>query len=300
MRHSTDSAGNDARPTGDVFPLPTRSVGYQAAVSITRPANTTAYTAGDVIGVDGGTAQVETATAAGTITGSGDAAVIVTGALIAGSPLTVPVAVLEDDTAAEWAAKVRTALGDVAAITDAYTVGGSTTAISLTAKTPAANDTTLNISLDNDTCTGITTAATSANTTAGSLSSTNAGSAILEFENIGPEGGMVRIVGASLRVDVDAVPTGMTTMRLALYDAAPAAILDNAAFDLAAADRAKFLGFVDLGTVVDEGSTLFVQTDSLSKQVKLADGSTSLFGVLTTVGGYTPASATVHDCNGPQ
>lgn len=114
-----------------------------------------------------GTPQVETATAAGTITGDGDAAVVVTGAGITGSPVTVNVPVLNGDTAAVWAGKVRTALAANAAITALYTVGGSTTAISLTKIVAAANDATLNISLDNGTCTGITTAATSANTTPG-------------------------------------------------------------------------------------------------------------------------------------
>lgn len=115
----------------------------------------------------GGTAQIETATAAGTITGNGDATVIVTAAGVTGSPITVPVAVLNTDTASAWATKVRTALGLNAAITALYTVGGSTTSITLTRTIPAANDATLNISLDNGTCTGITTALTSANTTAG-------------------------------------------------------------------------------------------------------------------------------------
>ena len=48
-----------------------------------------------------------------------------------------------------------------------YTVGGSTTAITLTRIAARHNDSTLNISLDNGTCTGITPALTSANTTAG-------------------------------------------------------------------------------------------------------------------------------------
>lgn len=115
----------------------------------------------------GGTAQVETATAAGTITVSGNATVIVTSPLITGSPLTVPVAVTSGDTAATWAGKVRTALGAVTAITDHFTVGGSTTAVVLTALVAAINDETLNISLANGTCTGITDAPTSDNTTAG-------------------------------------------------------------------------------------------------------------------------------------
>lgn len=111
--------------------------------------------------------QVETATAAGTITLTGNATVTVTGARITGSPLAVSVAVLDTDTAATWAGKARAALAAVTAITDVYTVGGASTAISLTEIVPTNNDGTLNIALDNGTCTGITPAASSANTTAG-------------------------------------------------------------------------------------------------------------------------------------
>jgi len=129
-----------------------------------------------------GTAQVETATAAGTIggAGAGNASVVVTSAGMSGSPITLSVAVANSDTATLWAAKVRTALNANAVIAARFTVGGSTTAISLTRKATStytlngtsvpvypATDATLNISLDNGTCTGITTAATSANTTAG-------------------------------------------------------------------------------------------------------------------------------------
>jgi len=127
-----------------------------------------------------GTAQVETATAAGTITTAGNASVVVTSAGMTGSPITLTVAVALSDTATLWAAKVRTALNANAVIAARFTVGGSTTAISLTRKATStytlngtsvpvypATDATLNISLDNGTCTGITTAATSANTTAG-------------------------------------------------------------------------------------------------------------------------------------
>lgn len=137
---------------------------------------TTAWTAGQ--------AQVETATAAGTITASGNATVIVTAAGMTGSPKTISVAVLNGDTASVWAGKVRTALAADTAVSALFEVGGTTTAIRLTRKPTAtyavgsasvplyaANDSTLNISLDNGTCTGITTAGTSANTTSGTLSS---------------------------------------------------------------------------------------------------------------------------------
>lgn len=131
-----------------------------------------------------GTAQVETATAAGTIGTAGNAEVVVTAADVTGSPLTFSVAVAASDTASEWAAKVRTALAANSALSTYYVVGGSATSITLTHKGKVqhtiqgqsvgaypANDATLNISLDNDTCTGIATAATSANTTAGAASS---------------------------------------------------------------------------------------------------------------------------------
>lgn len=114
-----------------------------------------------------GVNQVETATAAGTITASGNATVIVSGDDITGSPLTVSVAVTNTDTASTWAGKVRTALGAVTAITSIYTVGGLSTAISLTRIVKRYNDSTLNISLANGTCTGITAAPTSAHTTPG-------------------------------------------------------------------------------------------------------------------------------------
>jgi len=135
---------------------------------------TTAWTAG--------VAQVETATAAGTITASGNATVVVTAAGMTGSPKTISVAVLNGDTATVWAGKVRTALAADAAVSALFTVGGTTTSISLTRKPTAtytvgstsvplyaANDATLNISLDNGTCSGITTSSTSSNTTSGTL-----------------------------------------------------------------------------------------------------------------------------------
>jgi hypothetical protein len=129
-----------------------------------------------------GTAQRETATAAGTISGSGNAEVIVTASGMTGSPKTIAVAVLASDTAATWAGKVRAALAADAAVSELFAVSGTTTAIILTRKPTksytvngttvnlyAANDGTLNIALNNGTCTGITPAASSANTTAGVL-----------------------------------------------------------------------------------------------------------------------------------
>ncbi len=114
-----------------------------------------------------GVAQVETATVVGTVTGSGNATVIVTAAGMTGTPKTISVAVLVSDTASQVAGKIRAALGLDAAVTALFAVGGSGATVTLTRIIPAANDITLNISVDNGTCTGLTAATTSFNTTAG-------------------------------------------------------------------------------------------------------------------------------------
>lgn len=127
---------------------------------------------GLVTGADPGVLQVETATviAAAGATTAGDATVIVTAANLAGSPLTVSVPLLlTDNTAALVATKIRAALTANAAIASIFTVGGTVADIVLTAKIGMANDETLNISIANGTCAGITAAPTSLNTTAGVL-----------------------------------------------------------------------------------------------------------------------------------
>lgn len=124
--------------------------------------------------------QVETATAVGTITGEGNAKATITAAGMTGSPKDITFVVVTNDTASDWAEKARTALAADADVSAMFEVSGTGTSIVLTrlplqtytigstiVEMAYANDATLNIALDNDTCTGITTAATSANTTAG-------------------------------------------------------------------------------------------------------------------------------------
>ncbi len=110
-----------------------------------------------------GTYQVETATATGTASGSGNITVTVTRS---GSSLATPVAILNGDTPAVWAVKVRTALQGTALNDLFYIAVVNTNKIRLTAKSRAANDSTLNIAIAAGT-TGITAAPTSVNTTAG-------------------------------------------------------------------------------------------------------------------------------------
>jgi phage tail sheath gpL-like len=116
-----------------------------------------------------GTKQVETATVVGTVgaSGAGNATVVITSPLLPGGSKTLSVAVANNDTASQVAAKIRTALAADGDVNDAFTVGGSGANIVLTALSPAANDATLNVSVDNGTSTGLTAAPTSVNTTAG-------------------------------------------------------------------------------------------------------------------------------------
>lgn len=114
-----------------------------------------------------GTRQVETATVVGTITAAGNATVVFTSAAVTGSPVTKSVAVLLGDTAAQIATKIAASLTGTAAIAAAFDITSSGATVIATRKVAAANDATLNVSVDNGTCAGLTTAATSANTTAG-------------------------------------------------------------------------------------------------------------------------------------
>jgi hypothetical protein len=110
--------------------------------------------------------QVETATVLGAVTGSGNATVIITAAGMVNSPKTISVAVLNLDADSAVATKIRTALNADSDVTNFFTIGGTGADITLTTKTAAANDSTMNMSIANGTCTGLTNA-TSANTTAG-------------------------------------------------------------------------------------------------------------------------------------
>lgn len=104
---------------------------------------------------------------------------------------------------------------------------------------------------------------------------------------LGPSAGAVMINSVQLEADIAAIPAGQTSWILYLYNVTPpSAIADNGAFDLGSGDRASFLGSIAITTLVDLGSTLYVDIPNVSKQVRLSG--THLFGYLVTVGGFTP------------
>lgn len=119
-----------------------------------------------------------------------------------------------------------------------------------------------------------------------------AGGEILEFTNMGAAGDVLAILGVDLMIAQSAIPTGCQGYRLHLYNAAPTAIADAAAYNLPSGDRAKSLGWVDLGVPTDLGDTVMVCEDNKNRIIKLAG--TSLYGILQAKGAETPASGAVY------
>lgn len=130
------------------------------------------------------------------------------------------------------------------------------------------------------------------------IGSATGSTAALTFTPMSPAaGGEVMLTSAQLEIDAAAVPSGMTSFQLALYSVTPpSAYGDNAAWDLASGDRASFLGLINIGTPVDIGSTLVINTDVINKQITVL-ATASLFGYLITNGGFTPASGTTYKIN---
>lgn len=100
--------------------------------------------------------------------------------------------------------------------------------------------------------------------------------------NIG-ESGVIR--KATLQTDQAA---NTSTFRLHLFNAAPTTLTnDNAAQLIDYADKASYLGYIDITNVAEAGSSIGVNTNAFH----FVSGATvNLFGMLESVGGFTPAS----------
>lgn len=112
------------------------------------------------------------------------------------------------------------------------------------------------------------------------------------FANVGPAlGGDVLITNVRLRVDASALQASEAAYTLHLYSVTPpSALADNAAWDLPSGDRASYLGSISLGTPVDLGSTLWIETTGINKQITVPSGG-SVFGYLVTAAGFTATAA---------
>lgn len=128
----------------------------------------TVVVSGDAQAWLGGTAQVETKSVTGAPSGDGTITITVTAAAMDNSPKDVEVELvaLTHTTTALTAAAIRAALTADEDVGGFFTVGGTDAAVVLTAKTPAANDATMDIGFTDTDTTSATMGAT-ADTTAG-------------------------------------------------------------------------------------------------------------------------------------
>lgn len=114
-----------------------------------------------------GVKQVETITCLGTVSASGNGSATVTSNEMFGTTRVVPFAVLSGDTPTDWAPKLRAALLADERVRSVFTIGGTGAVVTLTSTVAVANDSTANLAVSTGTASGITTIASSVNTTAG-------------------------------------------------------------------------------------------------------------------------------------
>lgn len=140
------------------------------------------------------------------------------------------------------------------------------------------------------------TADTNAYGAADVIGAATGSTAALTFADVGgtPTPREMMITTVSLLIRDTALIASEAGYRLYLYNILPPSALgDNTAWDLPAGDRASFIGYVDLGTPVDLGSTLYVQTSAVNTTI--ATLGSSIFGYLVTIAGYTPSASRVYD-----
>jgi len=115
-----------------------------------------------------GANQIETQTVVGNVTVAGVATSVVTAAGMAGSPATVSIPVTTAMTTGTLIATAfRKALGSNPSVTSFFHIGGTGADIQLIALDPAANDGTMNFTINTGTATGITNSGTSTHSVAG-------------------------------------------------------------------------------------------------------------------------------------
>jgi hypothetical protein len=100
-------------------------------------------------------------------------------------------------------------------------------------------------------------------------------------------GGHIMITSASL--SIASATAEATAWRLYLFSVTPpSALADDAAFALATADLAVFLGQIDLGTAVDLVDNQWVEVHGINKHIKLA--SNNIYAYLVNLTTLTPAA----------
>lgn len=111
----------------------------------------------------------------------------------------------------------------------------------------------------------------------------------LYFANTGKFGQGFKIIKAIMFYKSNAIPSGLTNLRLHLFKDTPSARVDNDAFNLTGtADIANYLGYIDFDSFVDMGDTVVCQKENLGFAGTV--NNTYMYGYLQTIGGFTPTA----------
>lgn len=138
------------------------------------------------------------------------------------------------------------------------------------------------------------TIARAANTTA--YTANDVYGSIFELRNIGPSGGGGFVFLSSIEIifNITAVPSGMSGFAIYLYsNSPPSAITDNLPFSLGISDTPSCLtpgGIVLAASLARGGGSVVAEALDINRLIKLANGSTSLWGYLVILGAFTPAA----------
>lgn len=114
---------------------------------------------------------------------------------------------------------------------------------------------------------------------------------LLTFGNVGAPGSVVTVKSLQAIFNMLAVPSA-TGMWLFLYSAPPTLVSDNAGFSIPLADRPLILnpqGFSFIPAAAVGGGSV-VSSANISTEVKLANGSTTLYGYVVCRSAFTPAA----------
>jgi hypothetical protein len=111
------------------------------------------------------------------------------------------------------------------------------------------------------------------------------------FDSLG-EANMIYLMSIRFMIDAASVPSGLSTYKLHLYNAATAVPLaDNAPQTFLTAEKDKYIATIALDAPTDKGDFLFSRTEAINIPISLVGG--KVYGRLETDGAYTPTALVV-------
>lgn len=114
---------------------------------------------------------------------------------------------------------------------------------------------------------------------------------ILELETGLPAGSSGMILSCVTTINQNAVFANGAGYRVHVFDEPPAKIADNAAWDLPLVSLPHYLGYFDVSTLVDIGTSVVALDTGINLDFTLAEGDTKLYCQVMCKGGETTIDA---------